>query len=163
MIRALAGSLALAVPALAQEFPAAPQPAEEPGRITRLVLDAVPLAEAVRRVSAATGVPIELTAAATTRVSLELHDAGFWDAVLELCRRGGADLLPDDGRGVRLLPGTELSAPFRAAGPLLLRVHVKELERQRAGELAVTLRPMPGYTILSQAPLRFANGKDDEG
>jgi serine/threonine protein kinase/WD40 repeat protein len=146
----------------------------------RLKLTDAPVAEAVRALSRASGVPLAYDTAAradgvSPTVSLDLDGVTFWEALDRLCRAGRVSWnFAPDGESLRLLPGTApppnslaYSGPFRVqvisvAHSRSLGLAPPAVAHQASAHLIFSLAVRPRGRLVP-LPVRLTRAEDDAG
>jgi hypothetical protein len=108
---------------------------EIPGTKATLSLKDVPLAEAMKRISEASGNPTSAQASPEVgdiRVSLEAKDEPYWNVILDICEKNR--LKPAEWwtgqAGVLLVPGEMLKAPTSMSGGCMVRIEEAKSSRK---------------------------------
>jgi hypothetical protein len=149
-------------------------------RPVRLKLTNAPLAETVKALSRASGVPLAYDNAVradrvSPTVTLDAPAAPFWEALDRVCRAGRLTwAITPDGRGLRLRPGST-PAPEHVSYWGAFRLHVNSLSINAGTNLApegarwsfcqmnLSLSSPPDTRVVSLGPPRLSLAEDETG
>lgn len=143
-------------------------------RVDSFGLKDATLAEACRKLTEVSGVTVRADGKAAKPITLAMRDTGFWEIVLEICRKGDVGLAPHyrehrhdtwmpGFRGSPVILGGTHPRPTHAYadGPVLVQLSASEIGGERAGKLEITARYVPEVPVRAVS-LPQLNGDDWE-